>query len=158
MVREFDRHADRVGLADAPSSGAARSPLEVLVTASLVQQEARLDQDRPLIASVIYNRLAGGMPLQIDGSVNYCIGRRPVATTEADRATPCAHNTYLNAGLPPSPIGAVTERALRAALDPAESPYLFYVLADDSGRHAFAETYEEHLANVERARDAGLLG
>jgi UPF0755 protein len=158
MVREFDRHAEQVGLAEALASPARRTPYEVLTVASLIQQEARVDVDRRQIASVIYNRLDAPMRLQIDATVLYCIGERRISNTEEDRATPCPHNTYQVDGLPPGPISSVTEASLRAALDPEETPFLFYVLADDTGRHAFAQTYEEHLANVERAREQGLLG
>lgn len=157
MVSEFDRHAADAGLADAMTSPAGRTPYEVLTVASLVQQEAQLDAERPTIASVVYNRLAAAMPLQIDATVLYCIGERKASNTEEDRATPCPHNTYLHDGLPPGPISSVTEASLRAALAPESTPYLFYVLADDTGRHAFAETYDEHLVNVERARELGLL-
>ncbi|MCZ7536367.1 MAG: endolytic transglycosylase MltG [Acidimicrobiia bacterium] len=155
MVREFDRRAGRLGL-DAPAGGL--SAYQTLIVASLVQSEAKVDSDRSLIASVIMNRLEQDMPLQIDATVLYAIGERKISNTADDRATESPYNTYLVRGLPPTPISSVAEVSIEAALNPAESEYLFYVVADAEGRHAFAETYDEHLVNVEAAREKGLLG
>jgi UPF0755 protein len=155
MVRQFDREARAVGLEGAAVEGL--SPYQIVVVASLVQQEAKVAADRPLIASVIYNRLRAGMNLQVDATFLYCArDRRPPSVTAA-RATDCPHNTYLHAGLPPTPIGGVTRSSLEAALHPAATDYLYYVLSDRSGAHAFARTYEEHLRNVARARAEGIL-
>ena len=156
LVEQFDKEADGLGLAGAAVDGLG--PYQVAVVASLVQSEARLDEDRPLIASVVMNRLARDMPLQIDATVLYAIGKRKVSNTAEDRATESPYNTYLSKGLPPTPISSVAAASLGAALAPADSPYLYYVLADEEGHHAFAQTYEEHLANVEAARAKGLLG
>jgi UPF0755 protein len=111
-----------------------------------VQREAKLDEDRPLIAAVIYNRLEAGMPLQIDATTQY-----------ADKVGNPAYDTYEIPALPPTPISTVSASSLRAAMHPADVPYLFYVLSDASGKHAFSETYEEHLRNVDAARAKGLL-
>lgn len=157
MVARFDEVATDLGLADAAAI-TGRSPYEVAVVASLVQGEARLDADRPVIASVIYNRLAQEMKLQIDATVLYAIGERKPTNTDADRATPSPYNTYYADGLPPTPIATIARVSLEAALRPATTEYLYYVLADAEGGHAFAVTYEEHLANVERARELGLFG
>ncbi len=155
MVREFDRRATRLGL-DSPANGL--TAYETLIVASLIQSEAKLDADRGLIASVVMNRLEQGMPLQIDATVLYAIGERKVSNTAEDRATDSPYNTYAVSGLPPTPISGVAAVSIEAALSPAESAYLFYVVADTQGGHAFAETYDEHLANVEAAREKGLLG
>jgi UPF0755 protein len=161
MVAEFDRRADALGLATTSVEGL--SPYEVLTVASMIQQEAKLDEDRPLIASVIYNRLRVPMRLQVDATVIYGVGQatgeRPAGgLTDAQLAADTPWNTYTRDGLPASPISSVTEASLAAALQPASTPYRYYVLADPSGAHAFAETYEEHLANVAAAREQGLLG
>ena len=155
MVKELDRRADRLGL-DGVRNGL--TPYETLIVASLIQSEAKIDTDRALIASVVMNRLAQDMPLQIDATVLYAIGERKESNTAEDRETDSPYNTYLVKGLPPTPISSVAAVSIDAALDPAESSYLYYVVADEDGRHAFAETYEEHLANVEVARAEGLLG
>jgi UPF0755 protein len=156
MVAEFDRHADALGLATATTEG--RTPYEIVVVASLVQAEAKVDADRPVIASVIYNRLRAGMPLQVDATLLYASGDPDKRTvTEADQQAPSPYNTYLNPGLPPTPIGSVTEASLQAAIAPAATDFLYYVIADADGRHAFARTFEEHLANIEAARAQGLL-
>ncbi len=157
MVERFDAVADEIGLAEAPTR-AGHSPYEVAIAASLIQGEAKLDVERPLIASVVYNRLGDGIPLQIDASVLYAIGERKPTNTAEDRATDSPYNTYLVTGLPPTPFATTARTSLEAALDPDVTEYRFYVLIDPSGAHAFAVTYEEHLANVERARELGLFG
>lgn len=157
MVERFDEVADEIGLGEAATS-TGRTPYEVAVTASLIQGEAKLDIERPIIASVVYNRLRDGIELQIDATVLYAIGERKPSNTAEDRATPSPYNTYYAKGLPPTPIATITRVSLEAALNPATTEYRFYVLIDESGAHEFAVTYEEHLVNVERARDLGLLG
>lgn len=156
MVEEFDSRVDALGLGSASVKGL--TPYQLVVAASLVQSEAKTDGDRALIASVVYNRLAESMPLQIDATVLYAIGERKPSNTETDRATESPYNTYRVAGLPPTPISSVTQGSLEAVMAPAETPFLYYVLADADGNHAFAATYEEHLRNVEAAREKGLLG
>jgi UPF0755 protein len=156
MVSQFERHADALGLENATTQG--RTPYEILTVASLIEAEAKVDEDRPLIASVIYNRLREGMRLQIDATVLYASGDPQKQTiTSADLDFDSPYNTYRYEGLPPTPIANVSEASLRAALAPAETPYFFYVIGDAEGRHRFAETGEEHEQNVEAARAAGLL-
>ncbi len=157
MVERFDEVADSIGLADAAAK-TGRTPYEVAVVASLIQGEAKLDSDRPIIASVVYNRLRDDIELQIDATVLFSIGERKASNTAEDRSTPSPYNTYYTKGLPPTPIATITEVSLVAALNPAATDYYFYVLIDESGAHAFSRTYEEHLANVEIARERGLLG
>jgi UPF0755 protein len=130
---------------------------EALTIASLVEREAGTDEERDLIASVIYNRLEAGMRLQIDATVIYALGYNPGRVTAADLEVDSPWNTYRIDGLPPTPIGAPSVASLDAAADPATSTYLFYVLGSNDGSHLFAETYEGHQANIERAREAGVL-
>lgn len=145
MVSAFDERASALGI-EAAASELGRSPYEVIIVASLIQREAMLDTDRPLIAAVIYNRLRAGIPLQIDATSRYA----------ADTGRP-EYDTYAIAALPPTPISTVSSQSLAAAMHPADVTYQFYVLADDNGGHVFADTYEEHLTNVEAARAKGLL-
>jgi UPF0755 protein len=155
LVSAFDRNADAIRLS-APNA-AGLSPYETIVAASLIEREAKLDEDRPLISAVIHNRLAAGMPLQIDATVCYAKGGCAQSPTAADLALDSPYNTYKNVGLPPTPISTVTVKSLEAAQNPAAVPYLYYVLIDKNGKHAFATTPQEHERNVEEARKKGLL-
>jgi UPF0755 protein len=152
LVRHFDQQATRAGLAT------SADPYRTVIIASLIQTEAKLDVDRPLIAAVVENRLRDDMPLQIDATLLYARGSRDGPITDADYDNPSPYNTYRNLGLPPTPISTVTKTSIDAALHPADVPYKFYVLIDPSGKHKFATTYEEHQRNVEEARRKGLLG
>lgn len=148
------------------------SPYEILIIASLIEREAKVPEDRAKIAQVIYNRLAEKMKLEIDASVKY--GQDPAMSWTDMKATNTPYNTYINPGLPPTPIANPGRASLQAALAPAGAPpksdeacvglpsgekcrYLYYVLADTTGRHVFATTYEQHLANIEKSRTAGVL-
>jgi UPF0755 protein len=95
------------------------------------------------------------MPLDIDATVLYALGTRDIE--EFDREVDSPYNTYRVQGLPPTPIAAPSRASLEAAAAPESTPYLFYVLSDSEGHHAFAETLEEHNANVAKAREDGVL-
>lgn len=151
MVVRFEA-ADWSGLADLNLTR-----YEILVLASLVEREAGTDADRPLISSVIHNRLGVPMRLQIDATVIYALGDNPGRVLADDLEVDSPYNTYRNDGLPPTPIGTVSEASLLAALRPTETEFLFYVLTDTDGSHAFATTYEEHQRNVEDAKERGVL-
>ena len=155
MVTAFDIHARKLGLT-ADVNG--HSAYDIIKVASLIESEAKVPQDRPLIASVIYNRLAANMPLQIDSTVIYARGNpanRSLGLKDLKIQSP--YNTYLHTGLPPTPIGSVSDASLRAAMAPAQTTYLYYVLAGKDGHHAFATTYQEQQQNIEAARKLGLL-
>jgi UPF0755 protein len=94
---------------------------------------------------VIYNRLAKDMPLQIDATVRYAVGKWTGALTQADLDAASPYNTYLNKGLPPAPICNPGEAALRAALTPTAGDWLYYVLKDTTGNHFFTSDYQEFL-------------
>ncbi|PRY95374.1 UPF0755 protein [Hasllibacter halocynthiae] len=127
------------------------SPEEALILASIIEKETGIAEERRQVASVFVNRLRQGMRLQTDPTVIYGVteGRgvlgRGLRQSELDRETPW--NTYLVAGLPPTPIANPGRAAIEAALDPDATPYVFFV-ADGTGGHAFAETLAEHNANV----------
>jgi len=133
------------------------SRYEALIVASLIEREAGVDEDRPIISSVIHNRLDVDMRLQIDATVVYALGGVNGRVTAEDLKIESAYNTYRIDGLPPTPIGTVRDLSLQAAARPSTTNYLFYVLASKDGTHAFAETYEGHQANVEAAKKAGVL-
>ncbi len=126
-----------------------------IVVASLIEAEAKVDDERPIIASVIYNRLTLGMPLDIDATVLYALGTRDIELF--DRSVDSPYNTYQVLGLPPTPIAAPRLTSLQAAATPSETEFLYYVLSDFEGHHAFARTLEEHNANVQAAKEAGVL-
>jgi UPF0755 protein len=130
---------------------------EKLVLASLIERETRVDDERNAIAGVIANRLEQGMQLQIDATVVYATGGGPTdIVLLEDLEVDSPYNTYRIDGLPPTPIAGVGRASLQAAFAPADVPYLFYVLTPEcDGRHVFAETGEEHNANVQAFRDAG---
>lgn len=133
------------------------SRYEMLVVGSLIEWEAGTDADRPIISSVIHNRLDQNMRLQIDATVIYALGYNRGRVLAKDLKVDSPYNTYLIDGLPPTPIGTVSVASLTAAINPAQTDYLFYVLASEDGSHVFAVTYEEHQANVEAAKKAGVL-
>jgi len=133
------------------------SRYEAIIIASLVQREAGTDADRPLISSVIHNRLADDIRLQIDATVVYAIGDVNGRVTAADLEVPSPYNTYRVDGLPPTPIGTVQIVSVNAAVNPADTDYYFYVLARADGSHAFSTTYDEHKANIQKSKDAGIL-
>jgi UPF0755 protein len=120
-------------------------PYDVVIVASMIEREARFPEDRPKIARVIYNRLAKGMPLQIDATVEYALGEYKSKLTLEDLKVSSAYNTYLHRGLPPTPIANPGLAALEAALSPAKGKWLYYVLIDAQGHHAFTASYDEFL-------------
>jgi UPF0755 protein len=154
IVTHFDTEAAKVAL-DSPPPGV--TPYQAVIVASLVQREAGVPEDRAPIAAVVDNRLKLGMPLQIDATLLYARGNADSAPTNADKQIDSPYNTYRNKGLPPTPIATVTPESLTAALHPADVPYLYYVVADKSGKSAFATTLAEHNKNVAAAKAKGLL-
>jgi UPF0755 protein len=134
------------------------SVYEGIVIASMIEREAAVDGDRPLISSVIHNRLEIDMRLQIDATVVYAVGGYPEGgLTLDDLQVDSPYNTYRIDGLPPTPISGVGLASLEAAAAPADTGYFFYVLASPDGSHAFAEDYDEFLVLVEQSRAAGLI-
>ncbi len=125
----------------------------ILTVASLVQLEAGRDDERPVIAGVIENRLAKRMRLQIDASLLYGMGKWRRLYFRDYREFDSPYNLYRHAGLPPTPICSPSIASIRAALAPAHHNYLYYVALPD-GHSLFAATYEEHKRNIERRKDA----
>jgi UPF0755 protein len=126
---------------------------EAVILASIVEREAIVSEEMPMIASVFLNRLAVGMPLEADSTVQYARGynddqhtwwTNPLSLNDLQVDSP--YNTYLYPGLPPGPIANPESRALRAVALPAQTPYYYFrATCDDSGKHTFSETFEEHV-------------
>jgi UPF0755 protein len=134
---------------------AGLTPYDGLIIASLIETEVLLDEERPTVSSVVHNRLELGMKLDIDATVLYALGTRDIS--QFDREVDSPYNTYVVNGLPPTPIASPGKASLDAAAAPEDTEFLFYVLSDLEGHHAFATTIEEHNANVQKARDEGVL-
>ncbi|HUD44943.1 MAG TPA: endolytic transglycosylase MltG [Patescibacteria group bacterium] len=128
----------------------------IVIVASLIEREAKYPEDRPLVASVIYNRLNAGMPLQIDATIQYALGYQQAGNTwwkkdltTNDLAISSPFNTYTQTGLPPTPISNPGIEALKAAINPAKTNYLYYV-SDSTGHNHYATTLAEHNANIKK--------
>lgn len=121
---------------------------EVVTLASLVEREAMLDEERPVIAQVFLNRLHGAMPLQSCATVQYILGEPKAELTVADTKIASPYNTYLHMGLPPGPIANPGLASLKAVLYAEPTEYLYFV-ADKHGKHRFSKTYEEHLRAID---------
>ncbi len=118
---------------------------QVVVIASMIEREARVPKDRPLIAAVIYNRLKAGMPLGIDATLLYDDPTPDGTLSSSDLKYDTPYNTRLHAGLPPTPIASPGRASLLAALEPAHVSYLYYVLCGANGSHKFSDTYRQFL-------------
>ena len=143
MADEMTRRVENV----TAGSKVNLSPYEFVIVASMIEAETRVDSERPMVARVIYNRLAQGIPLGIDATFLYALGERKDSLTESDLAIDSPYNSRENLGLPPTPIGAPGEASLKAAAKPAEGSWLYYVLGDCEGNHRFSESYDEFLVN-----------
>jgi UPF0755 protein len=160
ITRQLDNFAARVPplYEEARANGTTDLSLhEVLTLASIVEREAVVREERPTIAGVYLNRLASGIKLDADPTVQYAMGYQPATaqwwktpvTLDEYAGVVSPYNTYLNPGLPPGPIAAPGLSSIAAVLDPEQHDYLYFVaVADGTGRHVFATTYEEHLQNV----------
>jgi len=142
MVAETVKRLDRLGVPEEDRQ-------EILTVASIIEKEARLEEDRPLVGGVIYNRLEIDMRLEMDSTIKYFAPSEGWATSDEDRAIDSPYNTYMYAGLPPTPIAAPGEAAIEAALRPAEHDYLFFVTVNTlTGETKYAETWDGHQKNV----------
>lgn len=146
----FDKKIEEAGI----NSSSASLP-NVIKRASLIEREALFDSDRVLVSSVLDNRLRIGMKLDIDAAVQYALGKQPngrwwkKSLTFEDIKFDSPYNTYTNPGLPPTPISNPGIASIKAAADPSQSDYLYYV-SDSKGHLHFAETFKEHQANIRK--------
>lgn len=139
-----------------------RSENEIMIIASIIEKECADVSDQPIVASVIYNRLKIGMPLQMDSTIQYILGLEGVRKEDllyVDTEVDSPYNTYTNAGLPAGPICCPGRSAIEAALNPAKTKYMYFVLDDKlDGKMAFSEKYEDFLKDKDdyyKARDNG---
>lgn len=149
MVEEFDKRTGELRLSEPNDFGL--SPYEVLVLASLVEEEAKADEERHRISAVIHNRLEAGMALGIDATIQYAVNKyHGEPLTVSDLAIDSPFNSRTNAGLPPHPISSPRAGSIEAALNPAEDDATYYVLTEDCVHHFFTADYNDFLAAKNR--------
>lgn len=141
MRADFDSKMEQFSDAIASSSYSLH---EIITLASIIEREASRSNDRHMIAGVLYNRLAINMPLQVDVTFLYIMGKNTFQLTLTDLRSENPYNTYVHKGLPPGPIGSPSLDSIHAALYPEKHKYIFY-LADNGGTTHYSRTYEEHL-------------
>ncbi|MFY9586565.1 MAG: endolytic transglycosylase MltG [Actinomycetota bacterium] len=145
LLRQYEKETSTLDWSRASKLGV--NAYQIMVIASMIEREARVEKDRAKVARVIYNRIERGMRLQIDATVQYGIFlktgsyKNPLLTEDYKFSSP--YNTYLIDGLPPAPIASPGLASIKAALNPADGKWLYYVLINDKGEHGFAETYDE---------------
>lgn len=145
MLARFGQAAQDADLTTS-AKALGRTPLEIVTVASILEIEAG-PADYAKVARVLYNRLAAGMPLQLDSTVNYALGASSLHLTADQLTTDSPYNTYLHKGLPPGPIDSPGDAAIQAALNPASGPWMYFVTTDPSTKTTeFATTYDQFLA------------
>jgi UPF0755 protein len=151
MLDQFERETGDIDLTYVTQLGL--TPHDWVTVASMIEREVRVPDERPLVSSVIYNRLVRDMRLEIDATIEYILpGTRPrLLNSHLEIDSP--YNTYMYKGLPPTPIASPGLAALEAAAEPAATNYLYYVLTSPDGAHTFTETYDEFLEAKERSRE-----
>lgn len=152
MIAQFEREYARLIL-DIP--GAEKYDRNTILTiASLVEEEARVEEERPLVAAVMYNRLEKNMPLQMDSTLQYALNKYGQRLLNEDKEVESPYNTYKHAGLPPGPISNPGVSSIRAAMQPANTEHLYFVSNADGKTHTFSNTLREHeLAVAQYRRD-----
>jgi UPF0755 protein len=151
MVYDFERRWKPEW--DAKASDLKINRNDLVTMASIVEKEARVPEERPVIAAVYYNRLNRGMLLQADPTVQYALGHHVGRVLYKDLAVPSPYNTYVHKGLPPGPVAAPGVASLAAAANPANVPYLYFVASPD-GHHEFRMTLQEHTSAIREVRRA----
>ncbi len=140
MLDQFEKQPYKVYA----ESGSSYSLNDIITVASIIERECKVDEERPLVASVIYNRLAKGMPLQMCSTVQYVLGKQKEVLTYADTRIESPYNTYTNTGLTPGPICSPGLAAIKAALNPADTDYLYFVLSEKlDGTSNFSSDYAQ---------------
>lgn len=122
------------------------SQRDIIIMASILEREASTPEDMALVSGVLWNRIAKGMPLQVDATFMYLLGKKSSQLSTVDLKMKSAYNTYVNKGLPGGPIGNPGITAIRAAIHPETTPYMYY-LSDNDGVMHYAKTFDEHIAN-----------
>ncbi len=155
MVRSFENEAASVGLTPATVVEGLNA-YQLIVAASIVEKEGYYSRNMPQVARVIFNRLARGGPLQMDATVLYFLGLDGGTVTHAMLQTPTPYNTYLNIGLTPTPICAVSTIALKAVLHAPAGPWLYFTVINKRGDEAFSTTFAQQLKNEQIAASRGV--
>jgi UPF0755 protein len=156
MVTRFDADAARAGLTAAAATTLGVTPYQLITVASVVEKEGYIAANMPDVSRVIYNRLANDMPLQMDSTVLYALGQDGGPVTPQDEQIQSPYNSYLNKGLPPTPICSVSVTAMAAAAHPPPGDWLYFELVQKDGTEAFSHTYAEQLANEKLAQSRGI--
>jgi UPF0755 protein len=156
MVHRFDAQATAAGLSTASAAAFGLTPYQVITAASIVEKEGYIPKNMPDVARVIYNRLAAGTPLQMNATVLYALGQDGGPFTSADLKLQTPYNSYLNAGLTPTPICSPSPMALAASVHPPAGSWLFFVVVKKDGTEAFADTFAEQQANEKLAQQRGV--
>lgn len=151
MLDQFEVELAEVDVAAAEARGLSLH--ELVTLASMIERETRVAEERPLVSSVIHNRLDKGMRLQIDATIEYLLPGTRFRLTYEDLEIDSPYNTYRYAGLPPGPIASPGLASLKAAAAPADTEYIYYVLTGQDGSHTFTVTYGEFLRAKERSRE-----
>ena len=156
QLQDFKRRIKAIDMSYAKSKNL--TVYDVIIIASMVEREAMVDEERPLVAAVVYNRLKDGMPLGIDATTRFATGNYEEPLTESELAIDSPYNTRTNAGLPPGPIDSPGLASIEAAARPAKVDYLFYVVKPGAcGEHSFSSTeaeFEADVASYNQAREA----
>lgn len=155
MLQELDRKLDTLPEGWEDAMAERKLDLNSIMTiASLVEREVIVDEERPIVAGIIYNRLEKGMPLQIDATVQYSLDKPKERLFEDDLKVDSPYNTYKIKGLPPGPIASPSLKSIEAALYPEKTDYFYYVTKKDgSHKHLFAKTLNEHNRNIEKSNE-----
>jgi UPF0755 protein len=151
LLDQFDKEISNVDLSASEARG--QSLYELVTVASMIERETKVADERPLVASVIYNRLEEGMRLGIDATIEYVLPGNRLRLSAEDLEIDSPYNTYRNSGLPAGPIGNPGAAALEAAARPEDTSYLYYVLTGEDGSHTFTETYEEFLVAKQKSKE-----
>ena len=151
MLDQFETETADLDMSYPESRGMGLA--DVVTMASMIEREVRVPKERELVSSVIYNRLAKSMPLEIDATIEYVLPGNRFRLKASDIRIDSPYNTYRNKGLPPGPIASPGLASLEAATAPAQTAYLYYVLTAKDGSHTFAETREEFLIAKEKSKE-----
>ena len=150
----FDANFAKVDMSAARAANLTE--YDVVIIASMIDREALVPAERPIVAAVIWNRLRKDMLLQIDATIQYALGKTKPVLTYDDLKIDSPYNTYKHAGLPPTPISNPGLAALEAAANPTDDKYLYYVARNDgTGRHYFSTTYEQFQVDEAKAQANG---
>jgi UPF0755 protein len=155
LVGQLDATMTELGV-DSAQERFNLTPYEVLVVASLIEEETKVPEERPQVARVIYNRLIEGIPLGIDATSRYEAELEGRDRGDIDFESDSPYNTRRQQGLPPTPIASPGRASIEAALNPADGPWIYYVLEDADGHHLFTDSSSEFINAKKKCAELGL--